>query len=412
MSKVKVVDAMMGRGKTSAAAAYMLSCRGEKRFMYITPFLDEVDRICLNCDFIQPDGGEMTKSTELKILLSSGKNIASTHALFYLLDCEAIDIIKKKKYCLIIDESIDPIQKIHITKDDMDIMLKTVVSVDDKTGKLSWKDSGYNAGVYITYKQMIESGNVYKKDTALLSVMNPDVIKAFEEVIMMTYMFDGQYQKGYLDYFGIEYQSCGVRVDDSDEDNIKFTFTDVPDDPPPINFKELITIIDDRRINNIGNDRCALSKSWYESRTRNSKDMKELRSNMNYFFRRKCNAKTKDILWTTFKDGYEKLIPENGRFSGGFISLTSRATNKYKDRNVVAYMANRFVDPNVMKFFAKEGVKIDADKYALSEMLQFVWRSAIRDGKPITVYIPSKRMRELFINWIEEISKGDFVKND
>jgi len=48
------------------------------------------------------------------------------------------------------------------------------------------------------------------------------------------------------------------------------------------------------------------------------------------------------------------------------------------------------------------GVMFDQDKWALSEMVQFVWRSAIRDEKPITLYVPSKRMRDLFINWLSE----------
>ena len=47
-------------------------------------------------------------------------------------------------------------------------------------------------------------------------------------------------------------------------------------------------------------------------------------------------------------------------------------------------------------------LEVDEDGYAISEMLQFLWRSGIRDGKRITVYIPSRRMRNLLINWIEE----------
>ena len=35
-----------------------------------------------------------------------------------------------------------------------------------------------------------------------------------------------------------------------------------------------------------------------------------------------------------------------------------------------------------------------------------IWRSAIRDGKPINLYIPSKRMRELLINWINNTYQG------
>ena len=42
------------------------------------------------------------------------------------------------------------------------------------------------------------------------------------------------------------------------------------------------------------------------------------------------------------------------------------------------------------------------DKFALSELVQFVFRSAIRNNKPIDVYIPSKRMRDLFEEWLKK----------
>lgn len=36
-----------------------------------------------------------------------------------------------------------------------------------------------------------------------------------------------------------------------------------------------------------------------------------------------------------------------------------------------------------------------------SHLLQWMWRSQIRNGKPIDIYIPSERMRELLNNWIQ-----------
>ncbi len=33
--------------------------------------------------------------------------------------------------------------------------------------------------------------------------------------------------------------------------------------------------------------------------------------------------------------------------------------------------------------------------YALSELIQWIWRGQIRTGKPINLYIPSKRMRTI-----------------
>lgn len=37
-------------------------------------------------------------------------------------------------------------------------------------------------------------------------------------------------------------------------------------------------------------------------------------------------------------------------------------------------------------------------------MIQWIWRTAIRDGKEIDIYVPSRRMRELLEQWIEEVS--------
>ena len=57
------------------------------------------------------------------------------------------------------------------------------------------------------------------------------------------------------------------------------------------------------------------------------------------------------------------------------------------------------------RFYCNHGVEVDDDMYALSTMVQWIWRSAIRDGKEIFIYIPSRRMRELLIDWINRVSK-------
>ena len=46
-------------------------------------------------------------------------------------------------------------------------------------------------------------------------------------------------------------------------------------------------------------------------------------------------------------------------------------------------------------------IEIDEDGFALSELLQWIWRSQIRQGKPIILYIPSKRMRELLEDFLD-----------
>ena len=43
--------------------------------------------------------------------------------------------------------------------------------------------------------------------------------------------------------------------------------------------------------------------------------------------------------------------------------------------------------------------EIDQDRYAISVLIQFVFRSAVRKGEPIKLYLPSLRMRELLERW-------------
>ena len=46
----------------------------------------------------------------------------------------------------------------------------------------------------------------------------------------------------------------------------------------------------------------------------------------------------------------------------------------------------------------------DKDLWALSNMIQFVFRSAVRKGESIKLYLPSLRMRELLERW----KQGEF----
>lgn len=399
MTQIRVVDARMGRGKTSAASGYMAYYKDKKHFLYITPYLTEVDRICESCDFEQPDSDRMSKLAELKGLMHKRKNIAATHSLYYLMDDEALDIAKNAGYCLIIDESIETVRKVNVTSKDADI-IKSSLAVKDENGYIHWLDSDYS-GKFDQYKEMADTGSLYDIDSTMLCIMRPEMITSFSEVIMMTYLFGGQYQKAYLDYFGFEYQICGI--DDSDG----YTFTDLPDAPPPLDYKNLIKIVDDPKMNAVGDAKYSLSANWYKSRSRDNQEIKVLRNNLNTFFRRRSSSKSCEQLWTCFKSDAHKLFGPKGRFSSSFLQMSARATNEYRGRYCLAYMVNRFVDPNIGKFFANRGITVDIDEYALAEMLQWIWRGSIRDNKPIELYIPSRRMRKLLLDWIDKTSKGD-----
>ena len=80
---VKVVDMIMGAGKTSAAINYINQAKSDEKFLFITPYIKEIERITKSCptkNFKEPLKMG-SKLNGIKYLLSKGENIISTHAL-------------------------------------------------------------------------------------------------------------------------------------------------------------------------------------------------------------------------------------------------------------------------------------------------------------------------------------------
>lgn len=377
--------------------------KDEKRFLYITPYLTEVERVCERCDFDEPGCDYMSKSAQLKDLLRRRCNVASTHSLFSIMDEESIALARESGYSLIIDESLDMIGAVPVSITDKKIILDTLADTDE-AGIVSWRDASYE-GKFEGYKAMADAGTLYCVCGSFFEVMDPTRFLAFDEIFMMTYLFDGQLQKAYMDYFGFTYDVIGIERDD-----LGFKFSTRPDDPPKTNYFNLIHIVglsgqQNAKMNDVGLDRTALSANWFKTRSKNDSDVKRLRANMHSFFLKETKSRAHERLWTTFKGYSSWMYGDRNRYSSDFLSLNARATNAYRGATNVAYLVNRFVDPNIIKFFAARDIKIDSDMFALGEMLQFIWRSAIRDNRPINLYIPSSRMRGLLVGWMKDISQ-------
>lgn len=404
--EITVVDAMMGRGKTSAAIRHMKENQ-DKRFLFITPYITEVARICGELGFEAPSdhGGSQSKSKDLMALMYRGANIASTHALWSIMCDEALSLAKEKGYHLIVDESPNVIEYTDMCCDDIDILIRAgAISVDDKTGKITWVEDGYN-GLFRDFQRKAEDGRLYLLGKEVVELFDPKMLLSFKSVTIMTYMFEHQLMRCYCNLFDIEYNVVGVVQDD-----VGYQFSDRKDEPDKTNFRSLVKIIGvdtpkvDGRLNEIGDSRTALSVNWYHRRGKNGADVSKLRRNLHNFFCRKCRVQKGQRLWTTYAEYSKWLFGQDNRYSDSFLSCTARATNAFKEATAVAYLVNRYINPNLQGFLYKRGIKLDGDMFALSEMLQWIWRSAIRDGKEITLYIPSKRMRNLLIRWLNDVS--------
>ena len=309
--------------------------------------------------------------------------------------------MKKRRYTMIMDEVATLVEVEEITDWDSKHILKDFAHVDPETGLLVWDKASYQ-GKFEDIKQACEDRclGIYGADSkrpAAVHIFPPGIFDAFEDIYLLTYMFNGQVQKYYyFDFFHLPYSQKWV-----EKDGDCYRFSDKPVESPGVDYKSLIHICQHRKLNEIGQAKTALSKAWYTA-NQNTGKIDQMRRNLSNFSRNICGAKSNQILWTIFKR-YHNEVKGKG-YSKGFIPCNIRATNQYRDRDCVAYPINRYLNPVVKNFFAQAGVIVDDDAYALSEMLQFIWRSAIRDGKPINVYVPSSRMRHLLEKWIEENS--------
>jgi hypothetical protein len=68
----------------------------------------------------------------------------------------------------------------------------------------------------------------------------------------------------------------------------------------------------------------------------------------------------------------------------------------------LAYIYNSYIHPEPYKYLLDRGTEFapDQDRYPLSELLQWVYRSRVRNNEPINLYIPSSRMRGLLLDWM------------
>lgn len=399
--EVKIVDMLMGSGKTSAAINYMNTTSPDEKFLYITPYLDEVVRIKERCPgkkFTEPK--ELgTKLNGIKHLLGKGENIVSTHALFHRFDNEAIDLCRIRNYTLIMDEVTDVVEKYEISQNDFRTLSEKYIDIDEETGLILWRESENDyEGKFNEEKRLCELGCLaYYGGSVMMWLFPVEAFNAFKHVYILTYMFRAQIQRYYYDYYNLPYSYVYVTGDSIEN----YTFTDNAEQISKIeyDFPNLIHILEDKKLNQIGAREYDLSKNWY---TRNSGNavMTQLKNNITNYFINKRKTKTTRNLWTTFKD-FKKELSGYG-YGRAFVPLNMRASNKYRDRISVAYPVNRYLNTGIKNFFLQHGVEVDEDGFALSEMLQFIWRSAIRDGKEIWIYVPSARMRELLKNWIAE----------
>ncbi|WP_440110308.1 hypothetical protein [Paenibacillus sp. QZ-Y1] len=401
---IKVIDSIMGSGKTTFAIEKM-NKDTERKYIYITPFLDEITRIkhlCPNKRFVDPknydsEGHFQKKQDSLHNLLAAGHNIATTHALFKQSNEETKELIQAGNYVLILDEVMDVIDHLTIKKSDKELLFDNkFLDVDDE-GYVTWNNEDEKIrdydGKFNDIKHMANNRNLlFYRGSILIWTFPISIFDVFKEVFILTYLFDGQIQKYYYDLNSVKYEYYHV---EKVEDELILKQGKNRSKHIKEKYKNLIDIYDGI-LNDIGTEKHSLSLGWYEKR---NQSVQKLKNNVSNYFKHKMKAKSKEIIWTTFKDHKPKI---NGKgYQRSYIAVNLRATNDFRHTKYLAYAVNRYMNPIIEGFFVERGVRVNQELWATSELIQWIWRSSIRDDNKVYIYLPSKRMRDLLITWLE-----------
>lgn len=415
---VRVCDAIMGSGKTQSAIAYM-NAHPDERFFFVTPYIKETERIrsgCPDLDFQLPSNKiaqfKYKKTLHTADLVSRGYNIATTHQAISQYPPDMIDMIREQGYTLFIDEELQVLKEtckedVVFSQGDLDALVAGgYIWFDGEEYRLT--DKEYPGETAKRLIHLIRSHSVLRVQAGAAAfkyywVFPAEFIKAFKDVFLLTYMFDGQDMKAFLDMNDIPYERISTMLTDDGEYQFDMDMSHgwVPEYTKHLADK--IHIEEDRKLNLVGKDFYNMSKNWFIKKE-SAAEVKQLKDNLyNYFRHRHSDIPAECRMYSTFKEAKGKI--KGAGYASGFVVVNAKATNDYCNKTVLAYCANLFQDRCKRNYLASVGYEPDDDLYALSNMTQWIWRSAIRQGNEIYIYVPSKRMRELLKDWIKSFNK-------
>ncbi|SDO65865.1 hypothetical protein SAMN04515624_103155 [Eubacterium maltosivorans] len=452
---IKVVDSYCGSGKSQSMIKIINEAPKEQKFIYVTPFLKECDRIKESCpkkNFRAPNSkiGKGSKQNHWQDLIDIDANIVCTHALFNSIKSETIALLKEHHYTLVLDEVLEAVEIYDILddssleKDEKQRLNNEDLQrfIDDghiqiaENGMLFMNENDTLLSKYKKFEDDIKKECLYlnlnRKSTnnAPVKVFPPRIFKdnLFEDIYILTYLFSYQILSYYFQFFGIEYHLYYATQSPDGESIILSALNE--DGTVSADFKRQdiewrreiarkIHVHQDsgkKKYNEVGANYHALSANWYETNLHTDNFLK-LAKNLNLFFR---NTPAKKRMWTCFKayqerpNAFKKALKKQGENNNNinlgkdkdnFISINAKATNDYDHKTYLAYLINRFNNPIITNFFNIKGISFTKEKtenLALSDLIQWVWRSAIRKPEPedIYIYVPSSRMRQLFCDWL------------
>jgi hypothetical protein len=401
-STVTIRDYPCGSGKTTSMIE---GFRSDRKYLVIVPLLTEVNRVIewsKSVPFQQPhanDNDTSTKTESLESMVLQGQNIATTHSLHERL----VPLARQgllSDYDIIIDEVPEVVRSVS-SKSKVSIeefYLNTgYMTVDTKTGLVrptgkwwSMRDD-VDDTLSATILNYANTGCLYLLEGHLfIWAMPKELLTAGRTTTILTYKSNGSVLSSYL-------KKLDVPVEVANDNQREEAFRK--------KAAELITIRDIPALSRLSlshsGQLAGMSKSNYCRTVVNA--LKNLRG------RQLKDVPAENILITCAKEGWYKKGNEGaaGPFASGsklfqganWVAKITRGTNDYAHCSHLVYLYDQHMNPYVARWLEDNSRAFD-DAYALTELIQWVWRSRVRKGQPINLYLPSPRMRRLMEEWL------------
>lgn len=401
---VTIVDQPCGYGKTTEM---IQSLNADELFLVVVPLKSEVRReldSVASLGFEEPleeMTSDRTKKSALIHLVSQRKSIVTTHKLYneigYLCSLGLLD-----EYHVIIDAVPEVVTTLAtISKRSAEeFYLSTGYLSQDGTGLCSttqkWEEKKREVSDTLNPKIMAsaEGGNLYLTPQGTFIMALPEMLfYRCSSLTVLTYKSEGCYFRKYLDRIGVEYD-----VHQSEEHEKLFREK----------ARNLINFADASALQNV-NFTYAKQIEIKEG----SKICKKVCSALkNVRQRQFCATPLTDIMVTSakknwrdnkaFKKGQLKLqgfAKSTGLGRVHWVANQTRGTNDYANCSHLIYLYDKHPQPPIAQWL-NASTKAFSEAYALTELIQWVWRSRIRQNEPITLYLPSPRMKRLMLDWL------------
>lgn len=406
---VKVVDAICGSGKTTWVFDQIRNSP-EKKWLFVSPYLDEagdgnskgrIQNELPDFNFKSPSSSPSKREDFLR-LAKKGNNIAITHKLFTGFNVEIASVLAEQEYHLVIDETIDLVtfyEDIH--SQDVKFLILAGMVKTSPTGQLSWNEEQWPnyTGRDIRIKELCQLGCLWLYgDDVLIQRIPPTCMKACKSVTILTYLFEASLMHCWMqlnemrwEYFYPSELTPSHQIKAILRSKLHFI-------PRSKYLTDIQRTVQGLRYSG------AFNVGWYKEQSEEA--LERVKRSIETTLKEQMPKG--EVFWTTFKDyetklagiGYTRAKRINGELRKPFVSKNMRASNEYKDCTNCIYTVNIYPHGSLDSHLRQFGVQIDRDLYALSELVQFVFRGSIREHKDMYVYILSERMQGLLEDWL------------